>query len=275
MIGRTLFSEIMDEARSYNPTASPTEIADGIVAVMEKEILPRVLRDVSLPSFPSWSDMLLSESRRRRIPKRFRSARTMAERRTLLQQIEHVRRQLVWDGTDTAEPTPHPPDLTNLTERPKPDVSSLEKIPKHNGKEAEIETTEDSDKPYSSVSPPAKAKSRITFSEGLQRRIISDPFLEKTFKNIEVGMRELIDARNLTTDVDVSFRPDFEIPSWRKCVIKVYPPSGLNFKDKMNVWTIFDLTIRNEITQLARDAGDDMKEYLNNLNKDLYVHVEL
>lgn len=274
MSTQTLLSEIMTEAKNHNPDASSSEIAQGIVGIMEREILPEVLRDVSLPPFPSWSDMLI-ESKGRRIRKRFRSREILEERRIILQQIEYVRRGLVWDGTDTIAPTPHFPDFTSVIEVPESGKSSIKEIPKHDGEETQAPTAEIIDKPYPTITPQPKLKSQITLSTEFQEKIITEPLLEQTFKNVEVGIRELIDARNLEANIDVSFRLDFEIPSWKKLVINVGVPSQVDFKDRMNIWTMFDLAIRNKITSLAKDASDDMREYLGNLNKDLFVHIEL
>src|SRR4030042_5967489 len=44
----TMLEEIISEVRLHNPNATPQEISEGITAVLGKEILPEILKNLSL-----------------------------------------------------------------------------------------------------------------------------------------------------------------------------------------------------------------------------------
>ena len=269
MSSHTLYDQILTEARSHNPEASPDEILDGLVTILENEILPEVLQDMSLPKFPSFSAILRSESTGRLVKKKFEPTDTLRKRRVVIQQIERLKRQLGWDGNNESRTLPYFSNSSNLAVFPELHVSPTKRTKLH------IEKPEKTDEPYPTIAPPSKAPYQIVLSEAFQKKILSDPMLENVFKNIEIGMRNLIASRNLETDASVTSLTDFEIPSWEKLVINISPLSPMDFKERMNVWTLFDITIRNKIVALAKDADEKTQESLRNLNKRLYLHIEL
>lgn len=272
MSSQTLYSEVLSELKRYNPHASPSQISAGIITIMEKEILPRVFRDLSLPKFPSWTDITIRKSRARQARKRYRSIRSLERRRTIIQQVEYMRHQLSWDGDSTSTPPHHFLDSCGGISPPESNTPSIEeKI----GYLEKIEKIEVGDDPYGTLSLPPKAKYQIVLSKEFQEKMLSDALLEEVFREIEVCTRELIENRNLETNIDVSFRQDIEILSWKKYVITIQFPPLTDFKQRTRIWTILDLTIRKRIAELAERADRNTREYLNGLNKNLFIHIEL
>lgn len=272
MSSQLSFSEIFSELKKYNPHASESEISAGIIEILEKEILPRVLQQMSLTSFPSWRDVAIQESGRR-IKKRFRPKESLEERRRIIQQVEYVKRELHWDGGTLPLPILSFPDADNIIGPPESDMPSAKQLIEHD--EKEIETFNERDDPYGRKLSPSREKYQIVLSKEFQEKILSDALFEEVFRKIEVSIRKLINVRNFETNVDVSFRPDLETPSWKKCVITIGLPPQVRFEDRTRIWTIFDLTIRNQIGELAKKGDSDVKEFLYNLNKKLFVHIEL
>jgi hypothetical protein len=274
MSSNTIYGQILTEARNHNPEASPDEILNGLVTILENEILPEVLQDMRLPKFPSLSDMLHSESTGRLVKRKFEPTETLRKRRDVIQQIERTKRQLGWDGNNESKVLPYFSNSNDLAVFPELSVSSAERAKSYVEK-PEIPIPEKIDEPYPKFFPPSKLPYQIVLSEAFQKRILSDPMFENIFKNIEISMRSLIASRGLEADISVISLTDFEIPSWEKLVININPLSSMDFKERMNVWTIFDITIRNKMADLAKDADEKTQEFLRNLNKRLYLHIEL
>lgn len=272
MASKTLSSEIFTEAINRNPHASTEEILEGFVNIMEIEILPSVIRDLSLPDFPSWAKMAI-ESRGRKGKKKFRPKETLKEKRAIIQQVEYLKK-LNWDGVNTRTPTIYFSDHDDLMGLPQLG-KSFEIKPKRRKPKTEVPTIESAHKPYARVPFPSERKNPFVLSNEIQERIISDSLLEGLFKNVEVSIRKLIETRNLEAYLDVSFKSDLEIPTWEKYVITIDLPSRMSFEEKMRIWEIFDLTIRNKISDLAKKVDDKTREYLDNMNKNLFVHMEL
>jgi hypothetical protein len=161
---------------------------------------------------------------------------------------------------------------------PKFDLLSKEKPLDHKldrGENIEHLTVKENGKTSPNVFLPLEPKRQIVLSEEIQRKVVSEPSLEEVMKIIETGMRKLIDDREIDASVEVSFRSDLEMPSWKRYVIVVDPQANLKFKDRMNLWTVFDVTVRKGIADLAKNADDNKKKYLSELNRNLFVHLEL
>jgi len=274
MSSHTLYDQILSVAQSLNPEASTDDILDGLVTILENEILPEVLQYMELPKFPSYSAILHSESTGRLVKKKFEPTETLRKRRIMIQRIEALKRQLGWDGNNEMRTLAYFSNSSNVAVIPELHVSPAEKR-KHYLEKPEMLAPEKIDEPYPKIIPPPKAPYQIILSEAFQKKILSDSMLENVFRDIEVGMRQLIASRNFETDVDVTLQNDFEIPSWEKFVINIIPLTPMSFKEKMNVWTLFDIAIRNKIMDLAKDADEKTKESLRDLNKRLYLHIEL
>jgi len=272
MSSQTLFSEILTEAMHYNPHASSEQILDGVINMLEKEILPSVIRDLSLPDFPSWARMAI-DLKGRKVKKRLRPKETLKEKRAIIQQVEYLRK-LDWDGVDTATPTIYFSDHDDLVSRHQLRMP-CETKPASYEPRVKTPTFKTAHKPYASFPFPSERRNTLVLSSEVQEKIVSDSRLENLLKNVEISVRRLVETRDLEAYLDVSFKSDLEIPTWEKYVININLPPRTNFDEKMKIWEIFDLTIRNKITGLSKEADDSTKEYLNNINKKLFVHMEL
>jgi hypothetical protein len=278
MNSSTLCAEIMAEARYHNPKASLIQILDGVTELLSNEVLPEVLKNLSLPKFPSWSSILIAESRKERRGKKFKDSKSLRDRRVAIQQVEYVKRQMGWDGSDTSTSVRHFSDSTSPIFFPRFDLASVEEVSNHGsgyGKETKTPIEEEVGKPYPNILFPLKPQDTISLSKEIQQKIVSEPIVERAFKNIELSIRKLVDAKKLETSIDMSFRSDPEIPSWKKYVITITLPLNIDFNARMNMWTLFDLVIRKEITELAKNASDDERKFFDDLNKSLFLHVEL
>jgi len=278
----TLLEEIISEFRFHNPNATPQEISEGITAILGKEILPELLKNLSLPEFPSYRSLIISEGSGARGKRKMviGKAPNLDNRRRAIQGIENVRIKLGWDGGDDLLPKAFTADSASLY-LPKSELPLIQE-------ELDEQIREDSDfrkspdpvqkeavnGPFQKIPKPIE-KNIITFSETTQRKIVSDSLFEVFFKNVEVQLRSIIDTRDLKTEIDVICKTDEEIPSWNKCILKVHPPSNLDFKARMNISTIFDITIRKTINELKKNADGNTLEYLKNLNRNLFVHIDL
>jgi len=277
MNSQTLISKIVTEAMNYNPNASIDDILGGIFTIMEREVLPAVFKGVSLPDFPSWSDIVIESKKGKIIRKGPRpSTHLLKERRLIIQQIEYLRQKLDWNGNKTLTTYPYLANFDNLIGIPETGQPSIKMEPKYDGEETRVPFIEDLGKTYPSILPALKPKYQITFSNLVQEKIISNPLFERIFSKIEVSLRRLIEERNLEANVEVFFQSDIEIPNWEKSVITIKDlPLKMTFEDKMKIWEIFDLTVRSRIAELAEEMDENTRKYLKDLNRNLFVHMEL
>jgi len=267
------FTEILVEIKKYNPHASPDEISAGVITLLEKEILPRAMQYMSLPRFPSWSDLSIQKSGRQPKKRIGRPKRSLEKRRIALQNIERAKQELHWDGGTIPLPTYAYSDADSIISPPETNLSSAWQPLRP--KKKETIPLEQRVAPYGAKLPLTKERFQIIFQKEFQAEILSDTVFEDVFSKLEITIRELIDSRNLEGNIDVSFRTDHEIPSWKKYVIVIDLPPQVEFEERTKIWTIFDLTIRNKLRKLTDKADGEMKDYLNNLNKKLFVHIEL
>ena len=178
-------------------------------------------------------------------------------------------------------PKAYTTDSAGLYYLPKAELPLIqEELDKQMGKDSDLKRSphptkkETVDGTFQKIPKPTE-ENLITLSETTQRKIVSEPIFEAFFKNVEVQLRSIIASRKLETEIDVTYKTDEEIPSWNKCVLKVHPPPNLNFNARMNISTIFDITIRKTINDLKKNADSNTLEYLKNLNRNLFVHIDL
>lgn len=276
----TLLDEIVSEIRLHNPNATLEEIYEGISVLLSKEVLPEVIKNLSLPKFPSHRSVLLAKAKRTRVTRKMKTDQSidLGRRRSIIQQVEYVRNEMGWDGADDLKPPTFIIDSSSLYYTPKINPS----VPRRGfkkgidfKKEEPQETEKETISSTFQKMPIQPEKNVINLSDTALRKIVSEPIFEEVFKNIEIQLRKIIASRNLKTDVDVVCKPDIEISSWNKCVLKIHPPPEFDFNARMNISTIFDITIRKSIKDSLKTADEDKKEYLKNLNRTLFVHVDL
>ena len=278
----TLFGEIISEVRLHNPNATPQEISEGLTAILGKEILPQILKNLSLPEFPSQRSLATERRGSRRKQKTaIATSPDLDSRRRAMQGIEIVRIKLGWDGGDDLLPKVYTANSASLYYSPKAELPLVqeglgEQLEKDSNRKIDPQSTKkEIGDGTLQTTPKLIEKNLITLSETAQRKIVSDPIFEAFFKNVEVQLRSIIDSRKLETEIDVICKTDEEIPSWNKCVLEVHPPPDIDFNARMNISTIFDITIRKTINDLKKNADDTTLEYLKNLNRNLFVHIDL
>jgi hypothetical protein len=284
MHSSTLLEEIISEVKLHNPNATPEEISEGIAAVLDKEILPEILRNVSLPEFPSYRSIAIAEGRgvRGKRKKAIMKSPELVGRRRAIQHVEDIRIELGWDGGDDLMPKAYIADSASLYYLPKADLPLVqEELDRQLGKDSNLKRDpqptekETVNGPFQKFPKQPEMRDLIVLSETAQRKIVSEPIFEKLFKNIELQLRTLIATRELRTEIDVACKSDIEISSWKKCVFEVHPPPELNFDERMKISTIFDIAIRKEIKELTKNADPSTIEYLQSLNRSLFIHIDL
>jgi hypothetical protein len=278
MKSSTLADELVTQIRMINPAASPEEIFESIADILGKEILPEVLKNISLPRFPSYR---VEIAERQKIKERRRgetlSPADINPSRKIIKEIESVRIEMGWDGIDDVTPKFRVNNSTALSYVPKVSLLSLkEKEPKKTDIKKDFEEKQEetvhSNAQIVQIQP---EKDIISLSETAQRKIASEPIFEEMFKNLEIELRESITRKKSKTELDVACKPDFEIPTWNKCVLTIHPNSEIDFGERMNISTRFDSIIRRTITQMKKDADVGTQEYLQNINDNFFVHVDL
>jgi hypothetical protein len=282
MTSPTLIDEIVAEVRFHNSSATPQEVSEGVASILSKEILPEVLKNLTLPRFPSYRSVATAERSRKKRKTRLDRSKGLGDSRRVIQQIEYVRTRMGWDGSDDLKPTVYITDSPSLHYVPKTYSPLAREGPRKEAlrKESDVEkepqpTEKESDNGTSQKIPKPIEKNPIVLSETAQRKIVSEPIFEEVFKNIEIQLRNAIVNRKLETEIDVTCKTDVEISSWNKCVLTVHPSSDLDFKARMNIATVFDLIVRKTINDLKNSADGNAIEYLKNLNRNLFVHVDL
>jgi hypothetical protein len=284
MTSQTLLNEIVTEVRLHNPSATRQTIAEGITAIISNEIFPEVMRNLSVPKFPSYRSVATAEARSARGRRRTGTEKpiSLGDRRRIIQQVEHVRTQMGWDGIDYMKPRIHVIDSPSPYYTPKTDLllsieaireEELEKGP-YFEKESEPREKETVNGTFQKMTKQPE-RNLIVLSDSAQKKVVSDQFFDAVFRDIEVQLRNLIESRNLRIEIDVTCKFDVEIPSWDKCVLTIHPPPELTFDERMNISTIFDLTIRKTINEMKRDADDTTRDYLKDLNRKMFVHIDL
>ena len=280
----TLLDQIITEVRLHNPSATFEEISAGIAKIVGNEILPKVLKSVSLPDFPTYRSVETAEARstKRKIRKGDERPISLAERRIIIQQVEYVRGKMGWDGGDDVKPEMRVKNSPSFLYAPRTDLLLPTEVTKKEGqvgktafeKEVESPKKETVDGTFQKMVKQPE-KDIIILSNTAQEKVVSEPIFEMFFKNVEVQLRSLIASRDLRTEVDVTCKSDMEIPSWKKCVLTIHPPSELTFNERMNISTIFDVTIRKAIDEMKRNANETTVDYLKNLNRSIFIHIDL
>jgi hypothetical protein len=279
MMSETLLEEIVTEVKLRNPDALPEEIFEEVATMLSKEILPQVIKNISLPKFPTYRQVMLSQSKRTKskIETKAHPPKSLGYTRNMIQEIESVRNEMGWDGIDDSKPKMFITDSTNPYHLQK-NIFRLSREDlkiKTNIKEAPEKEREEIANATAQKMPMKPDKNILELSESVQRKIVTEPIFGLVFKSVELKLRNIIATRNLSTEVDVICKSDIEIPTWNKCVLTAHPPAKINFDERMNISTIFDITIRTVINEMKKDADEKTLDYLRNLNRNFFVHVDL
>jgi len=275
MSERSFISKIITEALYNNPEVSPNEILEGIVNLMENDILPAVFKGLSSPKFPS-AIALLKESRGRRLKKRFRTETTLDEKRALIQQFELIKLQLAryrYRDNSSLEPIIDFSDSDNFIKPSGLSKSSIDKKLEYNGEPIRAPTIEPTNNPYSGIPLFPKVEHQIVLSEEIQDKIVSDPLFEKIFKSIETEIRELAFSYPFEI-LDISIHSDFEIPDWKRTVLTLTVPP-MSFEEQMKLWQRFDFRIRKRIAETIKHMDESDRKRVEVLNKNLFIHMDL
>ncbi|MDH5461167.1 MAG: hypothetical protein OEZ29_01625 [Candidatus Bathyarchaeota archaeon] len=266
-------SKIITQASYHNPEAFPNEILQGIVNLMENEILPAVFTALSLPEFPS-AMKVFRESRDRRRKKRFRRKASLEETRVLIQQLEYIKRRLIgYRDSSSIEPMVDFSDFDNFMAPYESNRSLIRERLEFNGEPMKVAPVERPSKPYVSTLPPTRVKHQINLSQDIQDRIMSDSLFENVFKAVETEIRELAPSHPFEI-LEVSLHSDCELPDWERTILTLTLPP-MSFENKMRLWQRYDIRIRKRIAEVASQMDKSHRKRVEALNKNLFIHVDL
>lgn len=273
----TLLEEIIAEIKLRNPNGSPEDIFEGVSAFLSTEVLPDVIKNIILPRFPTYREVSFEKKKAKsKIETKANSYKSLSYTRIMIQQIESVRNDMGWDGVDDTMPKISINDFTSPYYEPRNLRYTKENL--RSKRQVEHESEEKAEEIVNATVqkvPKESNKDIICLSDTTQRKIVEEPLFGQVFKNVELQLRDVIAKRQLETKVDVEWKNDIEFSNWQKCIVRIHPKKSCTFNEKMNISTLFDVTIRHQINELKKEADDNTKEYLNNLNKDLFVHIDL
>ena len=275
---QSLLEELVAQIRASNPNATEDEISEGIDSLLSKEILPSVLKNLSLPKFPSAMNESLEAKRLKGIQgSKVEKIAQVHQRRSLIQQVEQVRNAMGWDGINDTTPKMQISNSSSIYPLIRLDFASKnERIRKPIKKiEPELETEKETINATAQKINFLTEKNIIDLSESTQRKIVSEPLFEIFFKGAEIKMRHAISSREPETKIEVLCNIDEESPDRTKCLVKIHPRKDLDFKERMKLSTVFDIIIRTEIKSLQEKSDIDGKKYLQGINRNLFVHVDL
>jgi hypothetical protein len=278
MSEQSLFDELVAQIRVSNPNATEDEISDGIDSLLSKEILPIVLKNLSLPKFPSARDESFEAKRLKSSQgSKMEKIAQVHQRRSLIQQVEQVRNAMGWDGINDTTPKMQISNSSSIYPLIRLNFASKnEKIRKPIKKiEAESEMEKETINATAQKINFLIDKNVIDLSESTQRKIVSEPLFETFFKGAEIKMRQAVSTREPETKIEVLCNIDEESPDRTKCLVKIHPRKDLDFKGRMKLSTVFDIIIRTEIRSLQEKADIEGKKYLQGINRNLFVHVDL
>ena len=278
MSEQSLLDELVAQIRASNPNATEDEISDGIDSLLSKEILPSVLKNLSLPKFPSARDESFEAKRLKSSQgSKVEKLAQVHQRRSLIQQVEQVRTAMGWDGINDTTPKMQISNSSSIYPLIRLNFASKNaKIRKPIKKiEAESEMEKETINATAQKINFLIDKNVIDLSESTQRKIVSEPLFETFFKGAEIKMRQAVSTREPETKIEVLCNIDEESPDRTKCLVKIHPRKDLDFKGRMKLSTVFDIIIRTEIRSLQEKADIEGKKYLQGINRNLFVHVDL
>lgn len=277
----SLFTEIVSELRRNNPDASPEELSESLIEVMEREILPNAIKNMRLPSPPSSLQVRLEELRLRRVKKKFRKPSSLKKRERLIREFEYVKYQFNGGRADSPFFAPEI-SLTDL-DNPKRLLFELSNNPsvqevflKKDGISIESIPKERTVIPYTKL---VKEKEKVKFpkfviTQEIQNKIVSDSLFRDIFRAIEITVKGFVTTYPSKIDLTASLHTDLEIPEWKKVVLGINAP-GVDFDQKMTLWDIIDAKIREAIAEIMQHAGPSERRSIEDINRNLFTRMEL
>lgn len=283
----SLIEELVNEITFYTPEATPDQIKDYLIHLMENEILPDALKNASLPYRPSPVEMFRMKQWLKRVGKRRKPLEEQKlETWRMVEQFESVkyafggypvdisdlrfRKVDYLDGTNVLRGR-QPFQGTFLRRRPLRG-DGLPIIEPNNVKRR-IEELEKV-RPYNPYIEREERKPGFSFDHMVKHKILTDTIFSHIVSTIESAAKIFALSKSIQADYLLSFRRDSEIPEWKKYILTVNVPK-LDFDAKMKLWDEFDAFIRKRIRERLLYAPKQEAKKLKELNKTLFTRVEL
>ncbi len=276
MISLNPLQELASYIKSNYPEASPEEISEIAFAILSQEILPEVFKSIKLPDFPTYrmvaknkADTLKGITTENPVD--------LNNRRRIIQQIEDVRYEMGWDGIDDLTSRNfHVTNSTNLNNF----TENISAKARDSQKRTEVETEPDKKRDNkrsegNSIKLEEPSKDYISLSDTAQNKVVSELIFEELLRKIEIELRKTVISRNLKAEIELICKTDAEISSWNKCILKIRPLDNLKFEERMNISTIIDLLVRKIITEMKKTADQDTSNYLRDITRNFFVHIDL
>jgi hypothetical protein len=278
----SLFIEIVSGLHKNAPDASPEDLANILIKVIEKDILPIAIKNMNLPSPPSPLEIKREQLYLKRAPKRSRNLPTLKEKEKLIREFEDIKHYL--NGRDADNPS-FVPDFS-VTDFDTPKIpfdltfkSSIQvPSPKTDGLSRESILEELTVSPYIKPAKEKKEKgnevTKFIIANEIQNRIVSDSLFKDVFRVIEIAIKDFITTCPFEMDFTAYFREDIEIPEWKKVVLSVNA-FDLEYEQKMSLWDTIDSYVRNAIHELMETMEPSERKKIEDINKKLFIRMEL
>ncbi len=274
----SLFTEIVSGLHKNAPDASPEDLTNILIKVIEKDILPAAIKNMKLPRPPSPLEIKREQLYLKRMPKRFRNLSTTLKEK-LIREFDYIKHQL--NGRETDNPS-FVPDFfvtdfdtlripVDLTFKSSIQVTS----PKKDGLSRESILEELTVSPYiKSVKEKDKEFPKFIITEEIQNKIASDLLLREIFRIIEIKIKDFVTTFPSRIDLTVALHKDLELPEWEKTVITI---SAINFDfdRKMILWEILDSKVRSSLKEMMDHASPSERPKIEDFNRNLFTHMEL
>jgi len=264
----SLQNHLISEISLLNPGLSPREVSDRIVVLIEKEILPKAIANITLPPLPSPIRIKREELVAPRYGKSVRVQKLVQARTQFMQDIEKLRSK--FNGTDSANKdfffgwrndTQVPPSLEVKYEM-EPSKEKLIVKPQIIHKPLDASTSlRVREKEL------IKPSRLINFDLSINEKIALDVIYERVIGALESNIRSNYSVKTLNIFFKFSIRIDTEDSDRQKTIIYIDIPDK-NFREKMNLWRRIEGSIRDTIKKL--DIPDAEKRLIN---RNLFTHI--
>ncbi|MGD0645084.1 MAG: hypothetical protein ABSA75_09285 [Candidatus Bathyarchaeia archaeon] len=260
--------------RGYYPEATPEEIAEITLEIVSKEILPDVMKNIKLPDFPSYRLIAMDKTAKAKETTTIEKSVDLSSRRRIIQQIEGVRYKMGWDGIDDLTPknfnSSNSSNALYFSEK----ISAKDQNQKPK-KDILLDKAENRRIEGTSIKMEEVSNDYISFTDSIQKKIVSESILEKLLSQIEIELRKAILSQNIKAEIELTYKTDFEVASWNKYVLKIHPITNLKFDERMNISTRIDLLVRKTINNMKSNSEPQTTEYLRDISRNFFVHIDV
>lgn len=284
---KTLLSCVVDELLLRYPQATPQAISQALINSIENEILPMAVKTMKLPPPPSKMQLLLEKKRMERQKKKYRQS-TKEKEKTVIEEFETLKyilngyfndytteeQLLALDGSFNDSGSRYTFLDTSFHREIIEKYDGISTSPKVGYSRAEKPTEQEKGNPYSKkLFRPEKRPPNFIISREVREKIWADLTIREVVSSIETQLRE-ISTHFPKMAFSIYVKNDEEIPTWEKIIVNLKFPS-LDIRKKLELWDKVDAQIRKRILDSTRAIDGSNETELQNINRKLFIHLDL